>query len=180
MDKRVSFLILWTVVLTIVSCRDKEVIKSQDYSFEVKTWGMPGSKSFESFLYNTDLRTYPPDRRGGIQFKKNTLYILRHEYLDKERVTDTLTIDLTGDQVDSLYNLSYSYLSDFEIDNEIEIHKVYESIQDGANIAVRLNYNGKVMECSQYRLKGISNASIGADRLIEFINKKAPKEFRLY
>lgn len=123
-------------------------------------------------MYNTDLRTYSPDRRGGIEFKENTLYILKHEYTDNQRTTDTHKIELTGDQVDSLYNLAYRYLSRFEIDNEVEVGKVYESIQDGASMSVTLGYNGKLMQCAQYRLKGVTYSSTGGDILIEFINKK--------
>jgi hypothetical protein len=181
MKRGVSIIILtWTVALTLLACRDKEIIKSKNYSFEVKTWGFPGTKSFEAFMYNTDLRTYPPDRRGGIQFKENTLYVLKHEYLDNQRTTDTLKIELTGEQVDSLYNLAYRYLSSFEIDNEVEIGKVYESIQDGASISVTLGYNGKLMQWAQYRLKGVTYASVGGDKLVKFINDKAPEKFRLY
>lgn len=181
MKRGVSIIVLtWTVALTLLACRDKEIIKSKNYSFEVKTWGFPGTKSFEAFMYNTDLRTYPPDRRGGIQFKENTLYILKHEYTDNQRTTDTLKIELTRDQVDSLYNLAYRYLSSFGIDNEVEIGKVYESIQDGASILVTLGYNGKLMQCTQYRLKGVAYSSIGGDKLVEFINNKAPEKFRLH
>ena len=169
-----------TVALFHSGCRDKEPVKLHDYSFEIRTSGMPGSTSFEAFLYNTDLHTYPPDRRTGITFEPNTLYILRHEYLDNERVTDTLTIELSGQQVDSLFNLAYKYVSDFEIDRESEIGKTHIIIQDGANIAVSLKCNGKAMECAEYRLKGISGASAGADGLTAFINRKSSEKFKLY
>ena len=181
MKRGVSSIVLaWTVALTLLACRDKEIIKSKNYSFEIKTWGFPGSKSFEAFMYNTDLQTYPPDRRGGIEFKENTLYILKHEYTDNQKTTDTLKIELAGEQVDSLYNLAYRYLSSFEIDNEVEIGKVSESILDGASISVTLGYNGRLMQCAQYRLKGVTYSSVGGDKLVEFINNKAPEHFRLH
>jgi hypothetical protein len=81
---------------------------------------------------------------------------------------------LTGEQVDSLYTLAYKYLSVFEEG------KIYEKILDGSNILVSLNHDGKLMQCAQYRLKSIANASSEAKRLIAFINNKAPQAFQLY
>ena len=178
--RKVLFILMSAVVLITSGCHDKKIVKSPFYSFEINTWGMPGDVPFESFLYNSDMRTYSPRRQAGGQLKPYTLYILKYTHANEKRVTDTLTIDLTPVQVDSLYDLAYSYLSNFEIDNEIEIGKIRPNISDGASISVRLNYEGKAMECTQYRLKGISSASFGGDRLIRFINKKAPEKFRLY
>jgi hypothetical protein len=87
---------------------------------------------------------------------------------------------LTGEQVDSLYELAYQYLSNFEINREIEENKIYERISDGSNISVSLNYDGKLMQCTQYRLKNVQQASKEAGKLIHFINKRAPEQFRLF
>lgn len=163
-----------------IACQNREIVLSRKYSFEVRTWGMPGSVSFEAFLYNTDVSTYPPERRGGIRFQENVLCLLRHGFKEDQEVTDTFTIKLNGEQVDSLYNLAYGYVSGFEIDNRVEIGKINRMILDGASISVRLGYEGKLMQCAQYRLKGVSQASFGGDKLIAFINKIAPEEFRLY
>ena len=178
--RNVLFILISIVGLTTLGCDDKKLVKSPFYSFEINTWGMPGNVSFESFLYNSDVATYSPRRQAGGQLKPYTLYILKYTHSNEKILTDTLTIDLTPTQVDSLYDLAYSYLSNFELDNEIEIGKIRTSIADGASISVRLNYEGKAMECAQYSLKGISSASVGGDRLVKFINKKAPEEFRLY
>ena len=64
-----------------------------------------------------------PNRRGRIQFEQNTLHMLRHVYENRVRTTDTLRVKLDDHEVDSLYYLAYRYLSDSEIDNEVEIVK---------------------------------------------------------
>lgn len=179
--KNRSFLLLTSITLSaLLGCKDKQIIQSKNYAFDMKTWGLPGSLSFEAFLYNTDLPTYPPERRGGVRFAENTLYILKHDFVDEVEKTDTLAIVLNGDQVDSLYALAYHYLSDFTIDNEVEEGKVYKSIQDGTSLEVSLEYDGKLMKCSQFRLEGISHSSPGGKELIVFINNKLPENFRLY
>lgn len=157
----------------------KRTVKSKDYFFEATAWSFSGP-SFESFMYNTDHSTYIPNRRGRIQFEQNTLYMLRHVYENRVRTTDTLRVKLDDQEVDSLYYLAYRYLSDFEIENEVEIGQLYETTTDGANFTVTLGFGGKRMECSQYRLKGVGYSSSGGPQLIEFINKKVPHEFELY
>jgi hypothetical protein len=178
-NRRLIILLTCTIVLTVIGCREKKIEKSKRYSFEMQTWGFSGL-SFEVLMYNTDIPTYPPNRRGGIQFDENTLYILKHKRSNDETSTDTLAIRLTNEQVDSLFALAYRYLSNFEIDNKVEIGKVKESIQDGASLKVSLGYDGKLMECSQYRLKGVSQSSIGGPELVAFINRQVPGQFRLY
>lgn len=175
--KRLSFIILvLAILITASSCDERKLVKSPFYSLEVETWAFLGAESFEAFIYNRDLSAYPPKRRGGISFKENTLYVIRNKNLGEGIKTDTLEISLTEEQVDSLYDLAYHYLDKFEIDNKVELNKAYEVIQDGVNISVSLNYEGKKMECSQYRLKGISNASKGGEKLIEFIDSKVAEE----
>lgn len=168
------------VGLILIGCDSKEIVQSKMYSFEIATWAFFGP-SFEAFMYNTDISTFPPDRRGGNLFGENTLYILRHEFAESVRTTDTLTLRLSNAQVDSLYILAYRYVSEFAIDNEVPIGThLRKTISDGANLRVSLAYDEKLMECSQYRLEGVSHSSEGGPELIEFINRKAPERFRFY
>lgn len=62
MKRHIPIVILTSTLALTIACHDKEIVKSKNYSFEVKTWGIPGTKSFEAFMHNTDLQTYPPDR----------------------------------------------------------------------------------------------------------------------
>lgn len=126
---KVSIILTCIITLMVIACQNRKIVVSKEYSFEIRTWGMPGSVSFEAFLDNTDLNTYSLERRGGIHFQQNVLYLLRHGFRDDQGVTDTLEIKLNDEQVDSLYNLAYGYVSGFEIDNRVEIGKVYKTIQ---------------------------------------------------
>ena len=164
----------------MISCNGNKTYNSRKFAVEVTSWGLSGP-SFEAFLYNTDMSTYSLQRRNSKTIlEENTLYILVHDSKGGSEITDSVKKLLSGEQVDSLYILAYKYLSEFEINSEIEEGKIYEKILDGSNISVTLNYDGKLMQCSQYRLKSTASASSEAKRLIAFINNKAPQAFQLY
>ncbi len=166
--------------IMMISCNGNKTYNSRKFAVEVTSWGFSGP-SFEAFLYNTDISTYSLHRRSSKTIlEENTLYILVHDSKEGSETTDSLKILLSGEQVDSLYTLAYKYLSEFEINNEIEEGKIYETILDGSNISVALNYDGKLMQCSQYRLKSIIKASEQGASLVTFINKKVPNAFKLY
>jgi len=176
---KILLYLLATVAVITSGCDRKEIINSKRYSVEVNTWGF-GGPSFSAFMYNTGYETYPPDRRGKGQFAENTLYIVKFQYAEDRTLTDTLKISLNDEEVDSLYTLAHRFVSDFEIDNRVEVGKPIIRIMDGANVNVSLRYEGKLMECSQFHLGGDNRSSAGGSELIAFINKRAPEEFGLY
>ncbi|KAA3440138.1 hypothetical protein [Rufibacter hautae] len=156
-------------------------MKSKEYGLEIKTFGL--TTKFEAFMYNTDVTVYDRQRfkiNNG-RLDENTLYVLKHHYENTTEIVDTLKVKLEDSAIDSLYILTYAYLSTIDMDNEVEDKGgVRENIQDGASFTVSLLYNKKKLEASQWGLKGVWRASDQADQLFKFINKKLPEKFMIY
>jgi len=177
---KIGLYVLAAVATILTACDQKQLVNSKRYSVEVNTWGF-GAPSFSAFMYNTGYETYPRNRRGKGPFDENTLYIVKTKYSEDKDTTDTLKISLSSDEVDSLYSLAHRFVSDFEIDNRVEVReRVTVVIHDGASLKVALGYEGKLIECTQYHLEGVSYSSLGGHELVKFINKRAKEGFWLY
>src|SRR5687768_2409623 len=111
MASKISIPIGITFIM-MISCNGNKTYNSRKFAVEVISWGFSGP-SFEVFLYNTDISTYSLQRRSSSKtiLEENTLYILVHNSKVGSGITDSLTILLSGEQVDSLYILAYKYLS---------------------------------------------------------------------
>jgi hypothetical protein len=165
--------------LTIISCQKSPKIKSKEFAFEIKTWGIPSDYK-EAFLYNTQLDTYNRERfsiNKGL-LDANTLYVLKHDFDDSNKKVDTLKIKLIDKEVDSLYNLTYKYLSSVDMNNEIEATQgIKAEPSDGFHFSISLLFNRKRLSCNEGIYGG--NLSEEAIQLFNFINRKVPKEFAL-
>ncbi|QHL88411.1 hypothetical protein GU926_13595 [Nibribacter ruber] len=169
--------------ITHSSCQRPKKIKSKEFGLEIKTHGL--GPRFEAFMYNTEVNVYDQQRfkiNNG-RLDENTLYVLKHHYKDTIEVVDTLKVKFEEDSVDSLYILSYAYLKTINMDNEMDESdrsRIREDIKDGASFSVSLLYNKKILEASQWGLRGVRRASGQADQLFDFINRRLPEEFKLY
>ncbi|WP_347156925.1 hypothetical protein [Pontibacter chitinilyticus] len=100
---------------------------------------------------------------------ENTLYILKHHSEEIVEVVDTLKVKLHDSVVDSLYDLTQTYLTTIDMNNEVEVGSHNrQKVVDGANFTVTLINNQKRLEGSQRGLQGAWRASQQAAQLFHF------------
>ncbi|KAA9338826.1 hypothetical protein [Adhaeribacter soli] len=146
------------------------MVHPKDFGIDIYVGGGIWGPSFQAKLFTPDLLDH---RRRG--FKVNTLYILKGH---RSGEPDTFKIKFNKDEIDSLYRLSYTYLS--ESYKSVQVRDKGMTTMDGPSISVSIIYEKKELACTEWDMQYITSPSKEAGNLFSFINKRLPKEFKLY
>jgi hypothetical protein len=186
-----KILLFCIISVFVFSCKNQttreiENFDWKDYAITIETYGcLPGSARFKAIIYNE-----PQYYMLNYDFFKPHFLYLISEY---DSISDATSFELTEELEDSIYFLVNKYLSDFYIDNSAVCiegidKKIYsyrnyngeEAVEDGACLNVMLQYDNKMMKCGRYNLSSIENASPEIKKLMEIINSRVDKKFRMY
>jgi hypothetical protein len=179
------YCIQWPFLLIILlaSCHQsdrKDVLISKDYSITIEARGcLPGGIKFKAVIYNV-----PQYQILNYSFyKPHHLYTIRQEPQGDSLKVETYDLELTPAVEDSILWYVHKYLTDFTIDNKIELTNGIHSQQiilDGECLSVQLEYDNRLIKCEQYNLKSLSHASSDIKSLLKIINSRMPEKFQLY
>lgn len=164
------------VLVTFFSCEDRNerIINSGVFEMQLKSWSHFGKIEFQ-VVYN-DLPNTP--------FERETLTIFKTYKREEQPYTDTLKVKINSEQEDSIYYYAYKYLSNFKISNKEEAingERLIEVYDDGGNYSVSLEENEyRKLEATKYSTAGIKESSDEASKLVSFINRQVPENFRIY
>jgi hypothetical protein len=163
----------------LLSCKQKAghdatYVVSDRYLVEINTWGMPGSETFQVRYNNIPGRSYA---------HAHLLYVIRQSRARDTVASDTLRVELSQPQLDTIYQYTQAYLQDFEVDNRLRIgtkeHPI-RIIHDGLSFSIAFEHDNKRLEAAQYHVKGFEQASPAMGSLMRFINSKLPEDFKVY
>lgn len=91
---------------------------------------------------------------------------------------------ISREQEDSIYYYAYKYLTNFKISNKedaINGERIIEVHDDGGNFSVSLEETDyKKLAATKYLTAGIKESSDEASKLVSFINRQVPENFRVY
>lgn len=163
-------------IATLYACneRNERIASTGVFQVQLKSWSYLGESDFY-VIYNNLPNT---------QFDRETLIIIKTSKSGRESSTDTLKVIISSEQRDSIYHYAYQYLSDFKLKrgeyakNKERLIQVYE---DGGNYSVSLEEADHMkLEATKYRTAGITSSSDAATKLVSFINKQVPENFKIY
>jgi hypothetical protein len=150
--------------------QDATYVVSDQYAVEINTWGMPGSETFQVRYNNMPDRPHPNAR---------LLSVIRQSRTGTTVASDTLRVELSQTQLDTIYRYTQEYLQDFYVDNRLRTG-ARDIIHDGLSFSIAFEHDNKRLEASQYHVKDFEQASPEMGKLMRFINSKLPEDFKAY
>jgi hypothetical protein len=175
MEEKITFKFFYYLPLLIglpfLSCkeRNERIVNPGIFEVQLRSWAPLGETDY-LVVYNNLPNT---------RYERETLTIIK-TYNKEEQPSDTLKVRISKEQEDSIYYYAYKYLSNFKISNEYKKKKrpVY---LDGGNLSVSFQgYEDKKLEATKYRTAGFEKSSDEASKLVDFINRLAPENFRVH
>jgi hypothetical protein len=150
--------------------QDATYVVPDQYAVEINTWGMPGSETFK--VRNNNI----PDRPHA---NARLLCVIKQSRTGTTVASDTLKVELSQTQRDTIYRYTQEYLQDSHVDNRLRI-RARDIIHDGISFSIAFKHDNKRLEASQYHVKGFEQASPAVGKLMRFINSKLPEDFKVY
>ncbi|MBK0402116.1 hypothetical protein I5M27_03915 [Adhaeribacter sp. BT258] len=186
-----NFLLLFILAGTLFACQNAEKnqkpARSNPKYFAVNIFVGGGLEhpSFNASLFTPDMVS--PSFSPGFKHLKmgpeaSTLYILKSKNI--RATPDTFKLKFENWEIDSLYTLTYNYLSSHYNNNSyVGEGEDWQFPSDQRPIIVSLVYGGyksKELQCTEWTTESIYSLSKEASQLFSFINKKIAKGFELY
>jgi hypothetical protein len=150
--------------------KDQPNVHPKDFGINISAGGGLTGPYFTAKIFTPGLLDH---RRKG--FDVNALYILKYYHGGEP---DTFKIQLNKNEIDSLYSLTYEYLSTSY--KSVQVRDENMRVNDGPSIVVQIIYAKKELTCQEWDIESISSPSVEAARLFRFINKRVSKDFKLY
>ena len=163
--KKIAFLL----ALTMFSCgfgedqksdAQNEDTLSRDCSLSINVYGMPNEPQFTA-LFN--FQNENPD----------TLFVQKWSTIDGKDSSLLKRIHLDANEQDSAFIFFQEIKSNFRL-------KSSKNVVDGMSVTVSIYGGGSAVSYSYYGLSSAWDADPNVARLINFINRKLPKDFQIY
>ena len=133
---------------------------SRDCSLSINVYGMPTEPRFTA-LFN--FQNENPD----------TMYVQKWTMIDGEDLYVLKRIHLDKTEQDSVFNFFQGIKSNFRLKNST-------NVMDGTSVTVSIYGGGSSVSYSYSGLLGAGEADPNVARLLNFINRKLPKDFQIF
>jgi hypothetical protein len=166
-----NYRLIILILLIFTSCKRNNCkpVKIQDYSVEITFSSFWDCGDFKKIILNNRNDVDP-----ALRIKEYSLYEIRIKNNCSKSQIDTLARKITINQSDSIYELTYSFITNYKLNNIVSdcnnVIRTVNTVQDGANIKIELCLENKCKSFAFYHYGHLKDISNDLNKLIDYIN----------